>query len=68
MDSETLKIILKLNKENTLLKRAVVDAYLMLHNRTMHTCIKYGMYETDCLFSGIKDILSVLNNKQQTTE
>jgi hypothetical protein len=63
MDAESLKIILALKKENTLLKRAIVDATITLHNRKERLIPEYGISEVSFLFSEIKDILS--NSKEK---
>ena len=66
MDSETLKIILDLKEENALLKRAMLDAAVMLHSRRVHTVAKYGVEEASILFAVIRSTLSSFENKQPT--
>jgi hypothetical protein len=63
MDHEALKIILSLKEENTLLKRAIVDAAIVLHNHSERFIPKYGISEVSFLFSEIKDILSESKEK-----
>ena len=42
MDANALEIILKLKEENIVLKKAILDAALMLSSRKKHLVIKYG--------------------------
>jgi len=65
MDSESLKIILALKEENILLKRAVVDAVIMLKNRKKHLVMKYDSDDISFLFSEIEDILKDFEAKQK---
>jgi hypothetical protein len=58
MDAEALKIILDLKEENTLLKRAMLDAIIALRSRKEHPMPEYGISDVSFLFSEIKDILS----------
>jgi hypothetical protein len=70
MDAEALKIILKLHEENVLLKRAIVDAILMLNKRKKHLVVQYEIERqyVSCLFIEIERILFDFNNRQQPTD
>jgi hypothetical protein len=57
MDAEALKIILDLQKENILLKRAINDAEVTLIKQKPHLVLQYGLEETNRLFSAIYDTL-----------
>lgn len=65
MDSEALKIILSLQEENTLLKRAIDDAAVMLSRREKHLVLEYGMPVTSFLFQEIDSILLSFNKEKQ---
>lgn len=67
MDTGALKIILKLQEENTLLNRAAIEAAIMLKTRKQHLVLEYGLPGVSFLFSEIKDILSVFQEKKQPT-
>jgi hypothetical protein len=68
MDSEALKIILTLKEENTLLKRAIINAFLMLNRRKSHFTLAFGDQDVRCLMKEVYDILSDFEKIQQPTQ
>jgi hypothetical protein len=67
MDAEALKNILDLQRENILMKRAIIDAIFALSKREMHRIVKYdGMPDIEYLFDAIRDLLSSLEDGQNT--
>jgi hypothetical protein len=64
MDAEALKIILNLKEENTLLKRAIVDAAVVLKKRKEHPVMEYDIQDVSFLFAEIRNILSSIEDKQ----
>ena len=66
MDSEALKIILNLHRENIMLKRAISDAIIMLELKREHFILDYDIGgDAIALFSSIGEILSLLNQQEQ---
>lgn len=63
MDAESLREILKLKEENTLLKRGIKDAVLVLHKQERHPIMSYDIEELSCLFLEIKSILLLINKE-----
>jgi hypothetical protein len=53
-----------LKEENTLFRRAVVDAAVALKNRKLHIVMEYGIPDVSFLFSEIRSILSSFEDKQ----
>jgi len=66
MDSEALKIILEIQKENILLKRAINDAIVILKKRKEHLVLEYNMPCVSWLFEEIKNIISYFEDKQNS--
>jgi len=69
MDSEALKIILNLQKENILLRRAILDAVLMLNMREKYRVLQYDDNDANCLHDEVCKILSLFKyqNKVDNT-
>lgn len=63
-DAEALKIILALKEENVLLKRAIVDALIMVSKRRTHFILKYDNKDVSWLFKEIQALLGELEEKQ----
>ena len=63
MNAEALKIILDLQKENTLLKRAIIDAIVMLNKKEEYYVIQYGNDEADYLITEVVNVLSSLRTR-----
>jgi hypothetical protein len=59
-----LKTVLELQKENTLLHRAILDACVMLQERKRHPVILYGIDDVSWLFDRIFKVLDFLEKKE----
>ena len=68
MDSEALKIILDLKKENVILERAIIDATIMLSNRKKHFTLRVDNQDVRFLMNEVHKILSDFNKIQQPSD
>jgi len=66
MESEALKIILNLKKENVLLKRAMKDFWLMICERKAYRVLQYNDNDANMLYKEIYNLLSSLENHNDT--
>jgi hypothetical protein len=65
MDAEALKTILDLKEENVLLKRAIINAAIMLLKRKSHFTLTYSNQDIRFLMKEIYSILSDFEKIQQ---
>jgi hypothetical protein len=65
MDAESLKIILKLQKDNILLRRAILDAILMLRDRKEYTVVQYQNDDANFLHTQVCKFLSSLEEQNK---
>ena len=67
MDENALKIILELKDENTLMKRGIKDAIVMLVKRKKHTIVEYDeeLGELKMLLGVVYDIVADLNGEER---
>ena len=66
--SKALKMVLDLQTENVILKRAIWDAYIMLTKRKSHIVVRYRLHEAEALHEAVEDILSVLEKEQSPAD
>ena len=68
LDPESLKIILALQEENTLLKRGIGDIFMMLVRKKGFSVIKYNNHVLHLLFKEVYKLYPVKNEEKQPTE
>lgn len=65
MNAEALKIILNLQKENILLRSAIINAYIMLYKCKKHFVLRYDDNDAKTLLDAVYRILSFVKEEQQ---
>ena len=68
MDAESLREILKLKEENTLLKRGILEVCIMIHKRKIYTLPETDIEEVKTLYIFAKDIINQVEKEKAQNE
>lgn len=68
MDAESLREILKLKEENTLLKRGILEVCVMIHGRKIYPLPEIDIEEVKTLYIFVKDLINQVEKEKVQNE